>query len=364
MPATTQRDYYEVLGVPRQADQKAIKEAFRKLALQYHPDRNKEPGAEERFKEIAEAYAVLSDPRKRAEYDARGHEGVAGFSADDLFGGIDFEEIFGGLGFDLGGGLFDRFFRRRRHGPARGADQEVELEIPLERVVTGGEETLRLPREIQCPACHGSGAEPGTSPRVCKTCNGTGQRAVHTRDGGVSFHQITPCPDCHGQGTLIDKPCHECGGLGRVARIETLTVKIPVGVEEGMALRVAGHGSPSPLPGGSPGDLYVAIRTRPDERFARRGADLWRTETVEVADAVLGTTIEVPTLAGSAKVKVPAGSQPGEILRLRGKGLPQFGGGQHGDLYVSIHVHVPERIGAEERRLYERLRALRGRGGS
>jgi molecular chaperone DnaJ len=163
---------------------------------------------------------------------------------------------------------------------------------------------------------------------------------------------------------LIDKPCRECGGTGRVARIETLTVKIPVGVEEGMALRIAGHGSPSPLPGGSPGDLYVAIRTRPDERFARRGADLWRTETVEVADAVLGTVVEVPSLDGGAMVKVPPGSQPGEILRLRGKGLPQFGGAERGDLYVSIHVHVPEKLGSEERRLYERLQTLGKKGGT
>ena len=173
MATTTPRDYYEVLGVPRDADQKLIKDTFRQLALKYHPDRNKEPGAEERFKEIAEAYAILSDPKKRAEYDARGYAGVAGFSAEDLFGGIDFDDIFGGLGFEFGGDLFDRFFRRRRRGPVRGADREFDLEIPLERVLTGGEETLRLPRETMCPACHGSRAEPGTSPRACKTCSVT-----------------------------------------------------------------------------------------------------------------------------------------------------------------------------------------------
>jgi len=359
MQATAQRDYYEVLGVPRDADQKTIKDAFRKLALQYHPDRNKEPGAEERFKEIAEAYAVLSDPNKRADYDARGHAGVAGFSAEDLFGGIDFDDIFGGLGFDFGGGLFDRFFRRRRRGPARGADQEIALEIPLERVVTGGEETLSVRHDVACPACHGSRAEPGTSPRPCKTCNGSGHKVLHSRDGGVSFHQITPCPDCRAEGVIIEKPCRQCRGTGRIEKAETLTVKIPVGVEEGMALRVAGHGLASPTPGGAPGDLYVVIHTRPDPRFARRSADLWRTETIDVADAVLGTSIEVPTLDGTATIKIPRGTQPDETLRLRGKGLPEFGNAGRGDLYITIQVHVPERLTSEESRIYQQLQSIR-----
>lgn len=361
MPETEQRDYYEVLGIPRDADQRTIKEAFRTLALKYHPDRNKAPGAEERFKEIAEAYAVLSDPKKKVDYDARGHAGVAGFSPEDLFGGINFDDLFGGLGFDFdlgfGRGPFERFFRRHRAAPSRGANREIELEIPLERVLFGGDETLYLPRVTNCPVCHGTGAEPGTAPRQCKRCGGSGKTTTHTREGGVTFHQITLCPDCQGQGVIIEKPCPECQGLGKVERVERLTIRIPIGVEEGMALRVPGYGQPSPDTHGASGDLFVLIRTRPDPRFERQGADLWRVETLEIPDAVLGTTLEVPTLEGSITVKIPPGSQPDQVLRIRGKGLPEFGrSGARGDLYLTLRVHVPERLSRDEHQLYQRLR--------
>lgn len=361
--ATPQRDYYEVLGVSRDADQKAIKDAFRGLALKYHPDRNKSPGAEERFKEIAEAYAVLSDPKKRAEYDARGFAGVEGFSPEDLFGGIDFGDIFGdlGFGFDFGEGLFERLFRHRRRGPARGADLRMELTVPLERVNSGGEETIRFTRPRTCPACQGSGPEPGTSPRPCDACGGSGRKVVSRQEReGVRFQQVTACPVCHGQGTVIDRPCTECGGSGQVEREETLKVSIPVGVEEGMVLRIPEHGLPSPEPGGSPGDLYVMVYSAPDPRFYRLGSDLWRDEAIEVADAVLGTRLKVPTLEGNVEVTVPAGTQPDTVLRVRGKGLPVFGGGERGDLKLRIQVHVPEHPTAQERELYERLRALSG----
>ena len=357
--ATAQRDYYQVLSVPRDADEKTIKDAFRRLAMQFHPDRNKEPGAEEKFKEIAAAYAVLSDPKKRAEYDNRGFAAVSGFTPEDLFGGIDFGDIFGGLGFDFdrGGGLFDRFFgRRRRVGPARGANVEVDLVVPLERVLTGGEETVRLSPPQTCTACQGSGAERGTTPRTCPACGGKGQQVKSRQEGNVRIQQITVCPSCGGRGSVIDKPCPECKGRGEVEREEALTVKVPAGVEEGMALRIPGHGLPSPEAGGAPGDLYVVVRSAPDPRFERRGTDLWRTETIPVPDAVLGTQVEVPTLDGRAKVTVPAGTQPGEVLRLRGKGLPEFGGRKRGDLYVALQVSVPKRLTAEERELYERLR--------
>jgi molecular chaperone DnaJ len=226
---------------PRDADPKAIKDAFCQLALKYHPDRNKEPGAEERFKEIAEAYAVLSDPKKRGEYDARGHAGVAGFSPEDLFGGIDFDDIFGGLGFDsgFGGGLFERFFHpRQRPERLQGANLEVELEVSLERVLSGGEETLHLSRAIACPVCRGSRAKPGITPRQCKECGGSGQKSVHRREGGFTFHQVTPCHACQGQGMVVDQPCPKCAGRGRTERVEALTIKVPVGVEEGMVLPV------------------------------------------------------------------------------------------------------------------------------
>lgn len=356
--AAPQRDYYEVLGVPRDADAKAIKEAFRKLALQYHPDRNKAPDAEERFKEIAAAYAILSDPNKRAEYDARGFAGVAGFSPEDLFGGIDFGDIFGdlGFGFDFGGGLFDRLFRRGRAGPSRGQDIEVALTIPLRRVNLGGEETVRISRPVICPACHGSGAKAGTSPRKCSDCNGTGRKVIaHQEKKGVRFQEISTCPACGGGGTIIDKPCKDCGGRGVVDRIETLKVNIPVGIEEGTALRIPAHGLPSREASAPPGDLFVVVGTEPDPRFERSGADLWRTETIELTEAVLGTRLKVPALEGDIEVTVPAGTQPDSILRLRGKGLPSFGGNYRGDLNLRIEVHIPEHLSVKERKLYEQL---------
>ncbi len=347
-----------MLGVARDADAKAIKDAFRTLAMKYHPDRNKEPGAEERFKEIAEAYAVLSDPKKRAEYDAGGFAGV---SAEDLFGGIDFEDLFGGIGLGFGGGLFDRMFRRQRAGPARGDDVQVMITVPLAKVVSGGEEQVRIAHLMACPTCHGSGAKPGTQPRTCEACKGTGRQVKTGRERGVAFQRITTCPVCGGAGSFIDHPCSACRGSGRVDRPETLTVRIPVGVEEGMVLRVPGHGLPSTEKGGSPGDLLVVVYGAPDSRFQRDGIDLWRVEDVPLTDAVLGAQREVPTLEGHAAVSVPPGTQPDSVLRLREKGLPRFGGGQRGDLLLRIRVVVPEKLTAEERRLYERLRELAAR---
>lgn len=353
-----------MLGVPRNADAKAIKDAFRTLALKYHPDRNKEAGAEERFKQIAEAYAVLSDPNKRKEYDTRGFAGVAGFSSEDLFGGINFEDIFGGAGFDfdLGGGLFDNFFHRRRHGPTRGANVEVDLSVPLQRVVSGGPERVRFSHPASCPDCHGSGARPGSRPRTCSACNGSGRQVVTRHEqrarNEVTVQQISVCTQCGGKGQIIDQPCPRCGGRGEIVLDDELTVTIPRGVEEGMALRVPGHGLPSPEPGGQPGDLFVVVRTVPDPRFERAGADLWRTEPLPLVDAVLGRTLEVPTLDGHASVTVPAGTQPDSVLRLRGKGLPEFGGRGTGDMFVRMLLQVPQHLSPGEKALYEQLRKL------
>lgn len=365
MPATSQRDFYEVLGVPRDADEKRIKDAFRQLALKYHPDRNKEPDAEEKFKEIAAAYGVLSDPKKRAQYDRGGFAGVAGYSAEDLFGGINFEEIFGGRGsgFDFGlgagGGLFDRFFGRR--GAAGGEDIEVVLTIPLERVASGGEAVVHVPRSEKCPDCGGTGCEAGTKPRECGACKGTGRQTTTRRDGGVMFQQITTCSECGGRGHFIGKPCAKCEGRGEVESKETITMKVPPGIEEGMALRVPGHGYPAAQKGAAPGDLLVIIRSEPDARFERHGSDLWRAETIGVADAALGTAIEVPTLDGKATVKVPPGTQPNAVLRLSGKGLPNFRARGHGNLFVRLTLHVPEKLSAEGRKLFERLREIQTR---
>ncbi len=360
------RDYYEVLGVARDADERAIKDAFRELALRYHPDRNKEPGAEERFKEIAEAYAVLSDPKKRAEYDNRGFAGVSGFSPEDLFGGIDFGDIFGGEEwspeFDFGGGLFERFFRGRRAGPPKGRDIEIDLTIPLDKVAGGGEETVRYARAAVCPDCAGSGAARGTRPAPCTTCHGTGRVTQSRREerGNVFIQQISVCPVCHGSGVMIEHPCPTCAGSGQVDQHESIAVTIPVGVEEGMVLKISGKGQASEEPGGVPGDLYVVVHSEPDARFARDGADLWRTETISIPDAVLGTSLKVPTLGSDATVTVPPGTQPDAVLRLRGKGLPHFRGKGPGDLYLRLKVHVPEHPTATEVELFDKLRTMAG----
>lgn len=358
-----------MLGVARDASDKQIKDAFRTLALKYHPDRNKAPDAEERFKEIAAAYAVLSDPSKRRAYDARGFAGVAGFSEGDLFRHVDFDDLFGGLNFDFGGigfggGLFDRFFGRRRTGPPRGANVEVELRVPLERVATGGEASVRYTRAVSCDTCHGVGAKPGTQPRKCDACQGSGRMTARSerreRQGEVIVQRIGMCPVCQGRGQIIEQPCPTCGGSGRIEREESLTVMVPQGVEEGMALRVAGHGLPAEEKDGLPGDLFVIVRSTPDPRFERVGADLWREETLSIPEAVLGARREVPTLDGQVEVTIPHGSQPGAVLRLTGRGLPEFGGRGRGDLFLRLRVAVPQRLTRKERDLYEALQALAG----
>jgi molecular chaperone DnaJ len=306
---------------------------------------------------------VLSDPKKRAQYDAGGHAGVAGYSAEDLFGGIDFQDLFRGfdLGFDFGGGLFDLFSRSRR-GPPRGDNIEVGIAIPLEKVASGGEESVRYARYAPCERCHGQGTADGKPPEACPSCKGSGQQVTAHQKGNVSVRQISPCPVCHGSGKTIGQACPACGGRGEVEKTESLTVTIPVGVEDGVALRVAGRGMASPEPGGVPGDLYVVVSARSDPRFQRDGADLWRQETLPLTDAVLGTKLEVPTLeGGKAQVDIPAGIQPDTVMRLRDKGLPQFGGKGTGDMYLQIRIQIPEKLSREERELYERLRALAGK---
>src|SRR5512143_2757076 len=300
--AEAQRDYYEVLGVSRDADIKAIKDAFRRLALKFHPDRNKSPDAEEKFKEIAAAYAVLSDPKKRADYDARGFASVSGVSEEDLFSGINFSDIFNhlGTGFDFGGDLFERLFRRGRAGSVRGADAEFELSLTLEQIHRGGEEMIRYTRPIECPLCHGSGAEPGTQPRRCETCGGSGQQVL--RRGGkenLFIQQVITCPTCHGLGSIIDHPCKQCHGSGRVEHAESLKVRIPAGIEEGTALRIPGHGMPSSERGGVAGDLYVVVHSLPDPRFERHHANLWRVESIAITSGVPGGKTIVPTPARS-----------------------------------------------------------------
>jgi len=257
-----------------------------------------------------------------------------------------------------GGDLFDRFFRRRKGGPARGEDLETTIEVPLAEIARGGEETVRTTRLATCAACKGTGAAAGTTPRNCDACHGSGQHISRRQDGAMVVQYVTACSACHGAGTIIEKPCSECGGRGKVECVETLEVGIPIGADEGTVLRIAGRGLPSRGASGTPGDLLVTLYTKPDPRFERHGADLWHTATLQLPDAVLGTSLDVPTLNGNASVKVPQGMQPDSVLRLSGKGLPRFGRRGHGSLFVRLRMQVPEQLSAEERKLYERLQTL------
>jgi len=353
---TVSRDYYEVLGVPRDADIKTIKNAFRQLARRYHPDTSTEPDAEQRFKEITEAYGVLSDPAKRASYDGQGSAGLAGATAEDLWGGIDFADIFGS-GAPAFGGLFERLFGPSTTGPQRGQDVHLDLALSLEEVLAGGDHAVTIRRPGPCPRCAGSGARPGTAPRRCPGCGGTGQRAVASRYGGLMVRQVTTCPQCGGRGLIIDRPCPACAASGRAVREETVTIRIPPGIPEGAALRLAGHGMPSAVPGGLPGDAYVNIRTRADPRFTRAGADLWYDLHIGAPDAALGVTTAVPVPGGQARVRVPPGTRPGSVLHVGGKGLPRYGGHGRGSLNLTVILDIPRQLSPRQRQLYQQLRA-------
>jgi molecular chaperone DnaJ len=353
---TVSRDYYEVLGVPRDADPKTIKNAFRQLARRYHPDTSTEPDAEQRFKEIAEAYGVLSDPAKRAGYDAQGSAGLAGATAEDLWGGIDFADIFGS-GSAAFGGLFERLFGPPAADPPRGQDVRLDLVISLDEVLTGGKQDVTIRRPGLCPECASSGSRPGSAPRRCPGCGGTGQQAMASRHGPLMVRQMTTCPECAGRGRVIDQPCPACKASGRTLQEEKVTIRIPPGIPEGATLRLTGYGMPSPGPGGPPGDMYANIRTRPDPRFSRAGADLWHDLHVQAPDAALGVTAAVPVLQGQLRVRVPPGTQPGSVLRVEGRGLPRYGGDGRGSLNLTVIVDIPRRLSPRQRELYEQLRA-------
>jgi molecular chaperone DnaJ len=353
----SKRDYYEILGVQNGADEAELKKAYRKLALQFHPDRNADdPQAEERFKELSEAYAVLSDPQKRSRYDQFGHAGLGGAGGQgpdfgDLGGfGDVFNDLFGDIFGGSGGG------RRRRGRGQRGADLRYNLELDLEQVLEGMEASLEIPKMRPCETCTGSGARPGTKPETCGRCQGSGQLMFQQ-----GFFRVNrPCDVCGGAGEVIRDRCHDCRGAGRIEGLQTLKVTIPMGVDDGTRLRLFGEGEAG-ISSGEAGDLYVVISLRPHPLFERDGNDLHCEVPVQFVQAALGAEIEVPTLEGKVEMRLPEGTQSGKILRLRGKGLPPCQPRadkeqllrMRGDLLVRIFVEIPTKMNERQRELLE-----------
>ena len=358
------RDYYEVLGVSRNATTDEIKRAFRELARRLHPDVNKEdPQAAEKFKEINEAYQVLSDPEKRARYDQFGHAFEPSATTDGSAGTGGFGGWPGGFG-DLGdlGEVFDFFFggtrgRSRAGGPARGDDLRYDLELSFEQAAFGAEVTLEVPRLEICPHCGGSRAEPGHPPQRCATCGGAGQVQRVSQTPFGRFVQVSTCPRCGGQGTFIPVRCRECAGEGRLRRRRRVTVRVPPGVEDGVRLRIPGEGDVG-ADGGPPGDLYVFVSVRPHEIFTRDGYDVVCEVPISVLDATLGGELTVPTLDGPARLQIPEGTQTGSLFRLKGKGIPKPGHGR-GDQVIRVRVVTPTRLSERQKRL---LREALGHG--
>jgi len=351
------RDYYETLGVAKNATEDDIKKAYRKLAMKHHPDRNQGDGAkksEEKFKEAKEAYEMLSDTQKRAAYDQFGHAGVdpnmgaRGGPGTEGFGG--FAEAFGDIFGDIFGGAGGQ-----RRGPGgqqvfRGADLNYAMEITLEEAANGKDSQIRIPAYETCDTCHGTGAKPGTSAKTCGTCNGAG--TVHMRQGFFSIQQA--CPHCHGSGKIIPDPCTTCNGQGRIKKNKTLEVKIPAGINEGMRIRSSGNGEPG-TNGGPPGDLYIEIRIKQHEVFERDGDDLHCTVPIGLTTAALGGEIEVPTLGGKAEIELPEGTQHGKTFRLRGKGIRGVRSSYPGDLYCHVSVETPIKLTEHQRKLLKEL---------
>ncbi len=351
------RDYYEVLGVSKSATADEIKKAYRRLAMKYHPDRNKEDpeSAEKKFKETKEAYEVLKDDDKRATYDRFGHDGLkAGAGGAGGFGAEGFGDIFGDVFGDIFGG------GRRGGGPQvfRGADLGYELKLDLETAVAGDSVTIDVPTQVGCESCGGSGARKGTEPVTCSACGGAGQ--VRMQQGFFSIQQT--CPACKGAGTTIADPCLDCHGRGRVRKTRTLAVKVPAGVDDGDRIRLSGEGEAG-RNGGPPGDLYVEIRVKPHRIFERDGSNLSCEVPVSFATATLGGDVELPTLDGTVSLKVPAGTQSGKVFRLRGKGVVTVRDPRQGDLFAQVAVETPVNLTAEQKEMLEQFEGSLQAGG-
>ena len=364
------RDYYEVLGVPRAANKDEIKNAYRKLALQYHPDRNKTAGSEEKFKEISEAYAVLSDDDKRKRYDTYGHVG-----SEEVFRGSEanFDEIFKDMGFGGFRDIFEQIFGNRTGfgrvnagdpfgfgfsfggGRTKGQDLVYDVELSLEEVLRGRKDELELPKLEKCNSCGGSGAAVGTKPRKCTVCDGQGQtRRIYSQNRFSTFVSLEPCRSCQGQGEIIDRPCKVCDGSGSVKKNKKIRLEIPAGVEDGMTLQLRGEGQPSE--NGPPGDLLIRIHVQPHPLFERlEDGHILYNLTIKFTDLALGADITVPTLDGKEKLRIPQGTQPNTILKIKNKGLPRYGSYGRGDLLARINIKIPTKLDDKQKSLLKDL---------
>ncbi len=358
------RDYYETLGVSRNSDKDDIKQAFRRLARKYHPDVNKDPGAEETFKEINRAYEVLSEPETRSRYDQFGEAGLGGgggggYPGDmgDMGGFADiFESFFGG--FAGAGGQQQQ--TRRRGGPTRGDDLRLDLKVDFQDAVFGKEREISISHLETCGGCTGSGAKSGTRPRTCPTCSGSGQVRRATRTPFGSFTQVSVCPTCTGTGQVIEDKCEVCSGSGQVQKSKKLKITVPAGVDNGTRLRVSGEGDAG-MRGGPPGDLYVYLFVNEDANFKRDGINILSELKISYLQAILGAHVDVKTVDGDEMVDIPPGIQPGTVLTLEGKGVPRLGNAvSRGNHLLTISVEIPKKVGAEERELLEKLAKLRG----
>jgi len=351
-----ERDFYEVLGIPKDAPKDQIKEAYRKLAFQYHPDRNKTAGAEEKFKEISEAYAVLSDDEKRRQYDTYGREGFfQRYTDEDIFRGANFADIFRGMGFGGFDDIFAQFFgggTRRR--PNRGEDLTYHLQLNLEDLVSDSTREIEIPRTEVCSTCEGSGAKPGTSPRQCSTCGGTGQVQKVQSTGFARLVRVTECARCGGRGYTIDSPCSECRGKGTLERHRKISLVIPAGLEDGHTLRLKGEGDAGEN-GTPPGDLYVVVNVRPHRTFERENSDIFFATKIDAVRAMLGTELRIPTLYGDAVLQIPPGTQPGDRFTIKDKGLPRVGGRGKGNQYVQVNLEVPRHLSNSQKELLRKF---------
>ncbi len=357
-------DYYQILGVSQDVDKEELKRAYRRLARQYHPDVNKEPGAEEKFKEISRAYEVLSEPETRARYDRFGEAGVggaagaSGYDYGDMGGFADiFETIFSGFGGGVGTSPGQS---RRRNGPARGDDLRLDLKLDFREAVFGGEKQIKIPHLESCNTCNGTGAKPGTGVKTCGTCGGSGQVRRATRTPFGSFAQVAACTTCNGTGQVIEEKCNTCHGAGRQQETKKLKITIPPGVDNGTRLRVSGEGDAG-VRSGTPGDLYVYLFVESDKEFIREGINIRSELTVSYLQAILGCSLNINTVDGKEELIIPAGTQPNTVLTLENKGVPKLGNPvSRGNHLITVKIDIPTKLNSEERELLEKLATVRG----